>query len=199
MESSNANVDAKEREEKFKELLDGYHLEVDGKDKWVDMSQKTTCRYYKTDEDGKKTKDMKITVIQSEASSFEAERGHGLSSSYVSYSPLPIEGDTVQRVAPKRHECALMGITLRQLRAVMANVNRRCEDENWTNSTGKLLSAKEVTMRHVTSYVVKPFTMDEKFKQFSFVQNLPVSMKPYVKVTYLSPTFSATIISLTLL
>lgn len=177
MGPANANVDAQEREEKFKELLDGYHLEVDGKDKWVDMSQKTTCRYYKTDEDGKKTKDMKITVIQSEASSIEAERGHGLSSSYVSYSPLPIEGDTVQRVAPKRHECALMGITLRQLRAVMANVNRRCEDENWTNSTGKLLSAKEVTMRHVTSYIVKPFTMDKKFKQFSFVQNLPVSMK----------------------
>jgi len=62
------------------------------------------------------------------------------------------------------------GITLRQLRAVVANIKRRCVLEGWTNLDGKLISAEEVTMYDADRYVLRPFTV---FKKQSFVTSLP--------------------------
>jgi len=62
------------------------------------------------------------------------------------------------------------GITLRQLRAVMANIIKRCVAEKWTNYKGDLLSSENVTLYDADKYVIRPFTVKSKK---SFVTCLP--------------------------
>ena len=61
-------------------------------------------------------------------------------------------------------------ITLRQLRAVVANIKRRCVAEKWTNYKGEALTPDMVTLYDVDKYVIRPFTVKTKK---SFVSTLP--------------------------
>ncbi len=76
-------------------------------------------------------------------------------SSGTSYTPMPVE---------------LRGITLRQLRAINANIIARCEKEGWVDHEGKPITPDTVTLYDVNKYVVLPFT---KNSQASFVETLP--------------------------
>jgi len=62
------------------------------------------------------------------------------------------------------------GITLRQLRAVWANIVRRCVLEGWTDYNGELLKPEDVTLYDAHKYVIRPFTVEKKT---SFVRALP--------------------------
>jgi len=62
------------------------------------------------------------------------------------------------------------GITIRQLRGVWANIDRRCVQEEWVDFEGNLLSPKDVTLYDVNKYVIMPFTVTS---QESFVSSLP--------------------------
>jgi len=64
----------------------------------------------------------------------------------------------------------LRGITLRQLRAIKANVERRCEKEGWTDQEGNLLTPEKVTLYDVDKYITIPYTEESKS---SFVETLP--------------------------
>jgi len=68
-----------------------------------------------------------------------------------------------------------MGITLRQLRAVEANIERRCVAEKWTDSNGNLLTPDKVSLYDTNKYVIRPFTEE---KQQSFVSCLPSTAGP---------------------
>eukprot|EP00554_Chaetoceros_debilis_P007183 CAMPEP_0194075886 /NCGR_PEP_ID=MMETSP0149-20130528/2787_1 /TAXON_ID=122233 /ORGANISM="Chaetoceros debilis, Strain MM31A-1" /LENGTH=759 /DNA_ID=CAMNT_0038756483 /DNA_START=415 /DNA_END=2694 /DNA_ORIENTATION=+ len=61
------------------------------------------------------------------------------------------------------------GITLRQLRAVYANAERRCEEEKWVGLKGELLKPHTVTLYDVCEYIIKPFTKESKK---SFIEEL---------------------------
>jgi len=73
----------------------------------------------------------------------------------VDITPMPVE---------------LRGITLRQLRAIIANMKRRCVKEKWTDWNGNLLTPDKVTLYDVNKYIIKPYT--EK-SEASFVETLP--------------------------
>ena len=62
------------------------------------------------------------------------------------------------------------GITLVQLRAVLANIILRFVAEGWTNHKGELLSPDEVTLYDADRYIIRPFTVKTKK---SFVSSLP--------------------------
>ena len=73
-----------------------------------------------------------------------------------SYTPMKVE---------------LRGITLRQLRAINANIIARCEKEGWVSTlNSKPLTPDTVTLYDVNKYIVLPFTKDS---QASFVETLP--------------------------
>lgn len=68
------------------------------------------------------------------------------------------------------------GITLRQLRAIRANINRRCISERWRSSyTDELLTPSTVTLYDVEKYIILPLTVKAHVNKSpsSFVQCLP--------------------------
>ncbi len=67
------------------------------------------------------------------------------------------------------------GITLRQLRAIVANIDRRCFGEKWTDKRGKLLTPETVTLHDVNRYIIKPFTFRSRR---SLVEELPSTQGP---------------------
>ena len=62
------------------------------------------------------------------------------------------------------------GITLTKLRAVMANVRRRCVVEGWIKYKNEPLTAETVTLYDVAKYIILPHTV--KIRQ-PFVRVLP--------------------------
>jgi hypothetical protein len=60
--------------------------------------------------------------------------------------------------------------TLRQLLTIEANVERRCEKEEWKDWKGTLLTPEKVNMYDVNKYIIKPYTKESKS---SFVETLP--------------------------
>lgn len=71
------------------------------------------------------------------------------------------------------------GITLRQLRAIIPLIKRRCEEEQWTrpvykngyrNNDVERVTIENATMYDVNRYIIKPFTEHSKK---SFVETLP--------------------------
>jgi len=64
----------------------------------------------------------------------------------------------------------LRGINRRQLRAIRANVERRCEKEGWTDREGNLLTPETVTLHDINTYIIIPYT---KESESSFVETLP--------------------------
>jgi len=84
----------------------------------------------------------------------------------------PIDNQSSSVVPPVEHR----GITLTQLRAVVANITRRCSDEKWTNRKGVQLTPSTVTLYDVDKYIIRPYTVSKKQ---SFVSCLPsASGKP---------------------
>merc|ERR1740124_1764282 len=157
----------------FGELTDGYYSTTrwisdeegqyslgEEKTEWVDMNHPRPCSYQKYNHDMKRNVaipyakhpnrwDMDIeTIVLGQPSSSHATKRD---------TPA-IPGDE-QR-----------GITLRQLRAVVANIIRRCKKEGWSDHKGKLLTLETVTLYDVDKYVIRPFTVS---RQLSFVSCLP--------------------------
>mmetsp|Transcript_21885 Transcript_21885/g.33272 ORF Transcript_21885/g.33272 Transcript_21885/m.33272 type:complete len:749 (-) Transcript_21885:209-2455(-) len=67
------------------------------------------------------------------------------------------------------------GIKLRQLRAIIANVERRCIEERWEDEKGRLLTPDTVTLHDVNRYIIKPFTVRSRK---SLVEELPSTLGP---------------------
>lgn len=67
------------------------------------------------------------------------------------------------------------GIKLRQLRAIIANVERRCVEEKWEDEKGRLLTPDTVTLHDVNRYIIKPFTVESRK---SLVEELPSTLGP---------------------
>jgi len=88
------------------------------------------------------------------------------------YEPIVLGGSSSSDTKTSNSEVQVeeRGITLRQLRAVWANIVRRCEEEGWINDEGNLLTPKTVTFYDANRYVIKPFTVGSKN---AFVTSLP--------------------------
>jgi len=86
--------------------------------------------------------------------------------------PIEVSSSTNTSTTPPAE---YRGITLRQLRAVMANITRRCEEEGWKDFKGNVLTAENVTLYDAEKYVIRPFTVE---KQQSFVTCLPSTAGP---------------------
>jgi len=132
---------------RFDELNKGYDYEG----KYVEMDIPRRCSYSKmTDSFGDPEKTVIIgNEIQRQMSS--PPDGSSL------ITPMPVE---------------LRGITLRQLRAIIANIKRRCLKERWvsTNDNKTLLTPEKVTLYDINKYIIIPFTMES---EASFVETLP--------------------------
>ena len=115
------------------------------KEEFVDMSQPRPCSYSSKTDYDGDVKETTILEAPPE---------------YKSSSEPPVE---------------YRGITLRQLRAVWANVVRRCVSEGWTDYNGNLLTPEEVTLYDVNKYVIMPFTAEQKI---SLVSALPSTAGP---------------------
>jgi len=64
----------------------------------------------------------------------------------------------------------LRGITLRQLRAIIANIKRRCLTEKWVDFKGVKLDPKKVKLYDADHYVIRPYTVHQSK---SLVARLP--------------------------
>lgn len=157
---------------KFKELVVGYFDEDKGEE--VDMSKKITCRYQKTDRFGKQVKGRKVATPMKSTKNLAPrailKKNHTRVPPYTLYEEK--KGLMSNQDDIEHYDASLMGITLRQMKGVMANVKRRCVEEEWKDENENPLSVENVSIRHVNKYVVKPFT-DAVHRNASFVQCLP--------------------------
>ena len=69
-----------------------------------------------------------------------------------------------------KHGVELRGITLRQLRAIMANIIRRCLTEIWVDFKGEKLDPKRANLYDADHYVIRPYTVHHRK---SLVARLP--------------------------
>ena len=153
----------------FDELDQGYDYEG----KYVEMDNPRRCSY------NKKTDSFGVpeeTVII--GNEIRSEISPNVSTLII---PMPVE---------------FRGITLRQLRAIIANVKRRCVKERWvsTKDNKTLLTPDTVTMYDINKYVIMPFTMES---EASFVETLPSTAgtqppKFFVSHTWGTPFYHTT-------
>lgn len=153
----------------FKELIKGY--KINWPRKFIDMSQPRDASYsaetdYNFDTDQEETVETERLgkdVCLTSAARHQNGIKHKSFDPY-GYRSMPTE---------------VRGITLRQLRAILPLIKRRCEEEKWTRSIyrkGKKTKKKEkvtlenATMYDINNYIIKPFT---EFSQQSFVETLP--------------------------
>jgi len=130
----------------FQELNKGYKHEG----KYVNMGEHRKCSYNKHGFDDKYKLDVKeIVPIGKPVPRQKSPNGS------TKITPMPVE---------------LRGITLRQLRAIIANVERRCKKEEWKDWNGNLLTPETVTLHDINKYIIKPYT---KESESSFVETLP--------------------------
>ena len=155
-----ADIDKFHKE--FKELIEGYEND---KGKYVDMSQPRDASYAsKTEISGhiKKTKRLGEDVHLSTTAKHEFVDSFDPSS----HRPMKTE---------------VRGITLRQLRAIIHLIKRRCEEEKWTrliyingDKTDEVeveaVTLENATLYDINKYIIKPFT---QYSQKSFVETLP--------------------------
>jgi len=71
--------------------------------------------------------------------------------------PIVIGSSSLPKDA--EHGVEFRGITLRQLRAIMANIVRRCSTEKWVNFKGVKLGPKDATLYDADKYVIRPYTV----------------------------------------
>jgi len=148
----------------FQEMIDGYSYtemydqdEVGnynvkkkdvGKEVWIDMSKPRLCSY-------------------------NSKHAYNWDTGKVDKETNILGGTSPSSTTKPKVE--QMGITLRQLRAVMANVIRRCTMEKWKDFEGNVLTPETVTFYDVNRYVIRPFS---KKTEQSFVTSLPSTAGP---------------------
>eukprot|EP00554_Chaetoceros_debilis_P001326 CAMPEP_0194082742 /NCGR_PEP_ID=MMETSP0149-20130528/8172_1 /TAXON_ID=122233 /ORGANISM="Chaetoceros debilis, Strain MM31A-1" /LENGTH=924 /DNA_ID=CAMNT_0038764969 /DNA_START=156 /DNA_END=2930 /DNA_ORIENTATION=- len=149
----------------FKELTIGYKRSyktwnmvggkcaIKTKKYYVPMNKAYECFYYKTERDAQ----------------LEAKT---LSSGCFTDQLIQCGSNSENSKTPSISKDA-QGITLRQLRAVIANIDRRCIPEEWIDLEGNQLRPETVTLRDVNKYMIKPFTANSKK---SFVELLPSTL-----------------------
>ncbi|GFH59969.1 hypothetical protein CTEN210_16445 [Chaetoceros tenuissimus] len=171
MNGLNENPQHDDVQATFKELVVGYFDKDKGVE--VDMSKKITSRYQKTDRFGKQVKGRKMATPMKSTKNLApriTSKKNPREPPYTLYEEkrgLMSNQDDIEI-----YDSSLMGITLRQMKAVMANVERRCVEEGWKDGKGNLLSVENVSIKHVNKYVVEPFTKAID-RNASFVQCLP--------------------------
>lgn len=146
-------------QETFKELLDGYYNE---EGEFIDMSQPRPASYNKTDEKGAQEEKIRLGKDRERQNVHDSSQVSSFQHSYVSL------------------QTELRGITLTQLEAVRANIERRCLAENWTREVQtkskrasnqyRYISPEEVNLYDIAKYIIKPFT---QYTRKSFVETLP--------------------------
>lgn len=129
----------------FQEFNKGYKHE----EKDVNMGRSRKCSYNKHDGD----KDQLI-----------------VKETITIWEPIPRQKSPKGSTKVTHMPIELWGITLRQLRAIIANVERRCEKEGWKDWEGNLLTPETVTLHDINTYITKPYT---KESESSFVETLP--------------------------
>ena len=77
------------------------------------------------------------------------------------------------------------GIDLHQLRAIKANVERRCGEGKWTGWKGNLLTPEKVNFHDVNKYVTKQ-------SESSFVETLPSTAGTQPPLFFVSQTWGET-------
>jgi len=99
-----------------------------------------------------------------------------------------VKETTILEAPPEYHssseppvECK--GITLRQLRAVWANVALRCVSEGWKDYKGNFLVPHKITLYDVNKYVIKLFTAEQ---EISFVEAFPLTSRQQLPRFYIS-------------
>lgn len=160
-----AEIDKISSSADFKELTIGYERSyktwimiggkcvIKTKKDYVPMNKAYECFYYKTERDAQ----------------FEAKT---LSSGCFTDRLIQCGSNNENSKSPSTGKDA-QGITLRQLRAVLANIERRCMSEEWTDPEGNQLRPETVTLHDVNKYIIKPFTASAKK---SFVELLPSTL-----------------------
>lgn len=137
----------------FKELIKGYKIRLNSK--FIDMSQPRDASYSKYDGCERLGEDVSISKNQNETN--------------CNYNP------SCFRSMPTEFR----GITLRQLRAIIPLIKRRCKKEKWTRPVYKngeeteeveRVTFESATLYDVNKYIIKPFT---KYSQKSFVETMP--------------------------
>ena len=185
-------------DDKFRELTIGYRHCYQGpwglvEGDWFDMNRPITC-YYKQDEkiiilgstcaqeQDAKEKEEDCWVENKQDDAKLSKRSYCYCCTFSSRSShhededTPVEPDE-RSPSMGRHISALRnipietrGITLRQLRAIYANVKRRCTPEKWEDYNHNLLTPNQVSLYDVNKYVIREFT---KHTKQSFVETLP--------------------------
>ena len=163
--SDDTNVDVTITTDKFcknfKELIQGYEND---EGEYIDMSQPRDSSFsseMKFNWDTYRNEIKETTRLGEDVrSSSSATNGFDPSN----YRSMPTE---------------VRGITLRQLRAILPLIKRRCEEEKWTrpiykdgvktNDVGSV-TLENATLYDVNEYIITPFT---KYSQKSFVETLP--------------------------
>lgn len=151
--------------EDFKEFVDGYNND-DGD--FIDMSRPQNA-YYSERAWGHKV--------------YQTRRiGKNIALSTKPSNGKPSRNDESSVFDPFNHRSMpteVRGITLRQLRAVVSLVKRRCSIEYWerpiyrdgakTDQTERVI-LENATLHDINKYIIKPFT---KYSRMSFVETLP--------------------------
>ena len=143
-------------EDIFHEFNKGYKHEGTGK--YVNMKEPRPCSYNKNfGYDYENGTFVKETIPIGQPIPRQNYPNGSATDINITCTPMPAE---------------LRGINLRQLRAVTANVERRCVKEKWTDykGTNQLLTPEKVTMHEINKYITIPYTKESKA---SFVETLP--------------------------
>ncbi|GFH44502.1 hypothetical protein CTEN210_00976 [Chaetoceros tenuissimus] len=161
LSTNDQNYNEKKFKEDFKELIYGYQDCVGG---FVDMSRPRDASYASKTElqfsRRGKLKILKKKRLGNDVIGLFSYRKFSLSSNRT----MPTE---------------VRGITLRQLRAIIPLIKRRCKKENWTRPVYKdgvetdeveRVTLENATLYDINEYITKPFT---KYSQKSFVETLP--------------------------
>ncbi|GFH44498.1 hypothetical protein CTEN210_00972 [Chaetoceros tenuissimus] len=162
-----------ETRDTFKELIDGYEND---EGEYIDMSQPRGASY------SVKTK----TNLWNGNNIVKRTSRLGRDANLSSRIPNKVL-DIYQTVTTSGHDLhsfrsmpiEFRGVTLRQLRAIIPLIKRRCEEENWTRPIYKngvetddfeRVTLENATMYDVNEYIIKPFT---QYSQQSFIETLP--------------------------
>ncbi len=129
----------------FRELKDGYFH--DGE--WIDMSERIECYYHESSGPSVMKMNVRKIPIGTPIASEKTADGQA------SFVPMPVE---------------MRGVTLRQLRAIKANADRRCIEEEWVDRKGNPIKPTDVNLYDINKFIIKPFT---EATQTSLVEALP--------------------------
>jgi len=169
-------------EEELKEAM-----KIFDADDWREFDVGYTRRYYDIDSEGMRVGDEKTEFVDMSkprecSYSSETDRdGIVKKTTILKLSTSPTNSS--------KPAVAYSGITLRQLRAVWANIVRRCVAEGWRNNDGIILTPDKVTLLEVNKYIITPFSCG---KQTSFVQALPSTAGPQLPRFFVSYIWSDT-------